>query len=318
MMPDKLYQDLRSLNLPILCVGDGFQLPSIDQGTNLLDNPDYTLTEITRQALDNSIIRLSMLIREGGDIPYGDFGDHVTVVGKRDLNIDDYVEIIDAYDQFLVGTNKSRLYFNTLYRRHLLGEHYDNNPLPCEKEKIIITQNNWDFNIDRDGNYQLFNGLVGTVSAVEPSNMNQLDKLKLKINFGKKVYNTDWIVYDTGIFRESLNNMLRFTHFENDQLVHEDIDGNYFVKLDKNQFDKLPPEEQSRYVRAIYNSPSILNINHLDFAYAISVHKFQGSEADRVAVLDESYVFGRDDEENGRRWLYTAVTRAKKYLLLIK
>ena len=69
MLPKKILEDLLTLKLPILAVGDGFQLPSIDAGTDLLDNPDYTLTEITRQAMDNSIIRLSMLIRNGGEIP---------------------------------------------------------------------------------------------------------------------------------------------------------------------------------------------------------------------------------------------------------
>jgi exodeoxyribonuclease-5 len=142
MMPSKLFEDLKLLKLPILVVGDGFQLPSIDVGTNLLDNPDYTLTEITRQALDNSIIRLSMLVRDGGEIPYGDYGDNVQVISKRGLYAGDYIEIMNNYDQLLVGTNRSRLYYNTLYRQHLLGEHYDNNPLPCVGEKVIITQNN--------------------------------------------------------------------------------------------------------------------------------------------------------------------------------
>jgi len=142
MMPIKLFEDLKKLRLPILVVGDGFQLPSIAQGTNLLEHPDYTLTEITRQALDNSIIRLSMLVRDGGEIPYGDYGENVQIVSKRNLYAKDYIEIMNNYDQFLVGTNKSRLYYNTLYRQELLGEHYDNNPLPCVGEKIIVTQNN--------------------------------------------------------------------------------------------------------------------------------------------------------------------------------
>ena len=109
-------EDLKLLKVPILCVGDGFQLPSIDVGTNLLDNPDYTLTEITRQALDNSIIRLSMLVRNGGIIPYGDYGENVQVISKKNIYAKDYIEIISNYDQLLVGTNRTRLYYNTLYK----------------------------------------------------------------------------------------------------------------------------------------------------------------------------------------------------------
>lgn len=39
----------------------------------------------------------------------------------------------------------------------------------------------------------------------------------------------------------------------------------------------------------------------------------QGSEYDNVVVLDESAFF-----EDGREWLYTAVTRAKKKLTIVR
>ena len=48
-------------------------------------------------------------------------------------------------------------------------------------------------------------------------------------------------------------------------------------------------------------------------AYALTCHKAQGSEYDFVIVLDESNLF-----ENGKEWLYTAITRAKKRLLIIR
>lgn len=320
MLPKKILEDLLTLKLPILAVGDGFQLPSIDTGTKLLDNPDYTLTEITRQAMDNSIIRLSMLIRNGGEIPYGDFGEHVQVINKNSLYAKDFIEIMTNYDQLLVGTNKTRLYYNNLYRRELLGEHFANNPLPCVDEKIIITQNNWDFNIDPAGEYNLFNGLIGTVTEVESTNIPELDKLKLKIEFGKKEYVTDWILYDTGIFRETLNNKVRFPYFDPDSAVMVDDKGNYVIKLESNEIWKLSEREKKEYVNILYNSADDdVKINQLDFAYAISVHKFQGSEADNVAVIDESWAFDRPENPDYKaRWLYTAVTRAKKFLLLVR
>jgi exodeoxyribonuclease-5 len=46
----------------------------------------------------------------------------------------------------------------------------------------------------------------------------------------------------------------------------------------------------------------------MDFGYAITCHKSQGSEWDHVLVLDES--FGNDKA----RWQYTAATRASKTL----
>lgn len=52
-----------------------------------------------------------------------------------------------------------------------------------------------------------------------------------------------------------------------------------------------------------------------DFGYAITVHKSQGSQADRVILFEER--FSKSSEEDWKRWLYTAVTRAKKELIIV-
>ena len=55
-------------------------------------------------------------------------------------------------------------------------------------------------------------------------------------------------------------------------------------------------------------------ISRFEFAYAITCHKAQGSEFDSGVVFDESWLFGEDRH----RWLYTAITRAKKRLLIVR
>jgi exodeoxyribonuclease-5 len=52
-----------------------------------------------------------------------------------------------------------------------------------------------------------------------------------------------------------------------------------------------------------------------DFAYALTVHKAQGSQAKRVIVFEER--FKQMSDEDWRRWLYTAVTRAEEELIII-
>ena len=47
-----------------------------------------------------------------------------------------------------------------------------------------------------------------------------------------------------------------------------------------------------------------------DYGYALTCHKSQGSQWDKVGVIDESRAFGA----HAARWLYTAVTRAAKEL----
>ena len=51
-----------------------------------------------------------------------------------------------------------------------------------------------------------------------------------------------------------------------------------------------------------------------DYAYAVTVHKSQGSEWDKVVVADDRMM--SHDKEFRKRWLYTAVTRARKELII--
>jgi ATP-dependent exoDNAse (exonuclease V) alpha subunit len=47
-----------------------------------------------------------------------------------------------------------------------------------------------------------------------------------------------------------------------------------------------------------------------DYGYALTAHKGQGSEYDRVVVLDQN-------PAERKRWMYTAMTRAKEKLVVI-
>jgi exodeoxyribonuclease V len=51
-----------------------------------------------------------------------------------------------------------------------------------------------------------------------------------------------------------------------------------------------------------------------DFGYALTVHKAQGSQAKRVILFEER--FAKMDDDQWKRWLYTAVTRAEEELYI--
>lgn len=57
------------------------------------------------------------------------------------------------------------------------------------------------------------------------------------------------------------------------------------------------------------------DVQLFDFAYAITVHKAQGSQAERVVLFEERFAKMTDDD--WRRWLYTAVTRASEELYIV-
>ena len=50
-----------------------------------------------------------------------------------------------------------------------------------------------------------------------------------------------------------------------------------------------------------------------DYGYCITCHKAQGSEYDKVLVFEE-FLKGGDHD----RWLYTAATRAKEKLVIVR
>ena len=52
-----------------------------------------------------------------------------------------------------------------------------------------------------------------------------------------------------------------------------------------------------------------------DYGYALTVHKSQGSESDKVILFEER--FKQMDDLLWKKWLYTAVTRAKNELYII-
>jgi exodeoxyribonuclease-5 len=53
--------------------------------------------------------------------------------------------------------------------------------------------------------------------------------------------------------------------------------------------------------------------DEFDYGYALTVHKAQGSQWDRLVLFDESFAF----RETRERWLYTAVTRAAEQITIV-
>jgi len=59
-----------------------------------------------------------------------------------------------------------------------------------------------------------------------------------------------------------------------------------------------------------------MQMNEFDFGYCITVHKAQGSEWDDVIVCDDGFL--NWDLSSRKQWLYTAVTRASKKLVIVR
>ncbi|HMO29573.1 ATP-dependent RecD-like DNA helicase [Enterovirga sp.] len=133
MVDEDLGRDLLGFGTPVLVLGDPAQLPPVKGAGYFTEHPpDAMLTEIHRQAKDDPIIALSALVREGGRLARGRYGES-EVVSRREID----AERILGADQVLVGMNKSRRAYTSRIRQ-LLGYR---DPMPAAGETLVCLRN---------------------------------------------------------------------------------------------------------------------------------------------------------------------------------
>lgn len=98
-------------------------------------------------------------------------------------------------------------------------------------------------------------------------------------------------------------------HWYTAEIYFPDEDRYFMGNISKYQFDS---ESMIMQVPGV----GYKNIGErFDFGYALTVHKAQGSQANRVLLFEEN--FPKWDRDQWKRWLYTAVTRAVEELYII-
>lgn len=178
-------------------------------------------------------------------------------------------------DQILCGKNITRHTMNNYYRNMQYGEDI---PAPIVGDKVICLKNNWD-KITATGD-ALVNGTIGTIEEIATYPNPWLNPMCI-IDFAPETIDkTD----------------------SRDQVFHE-------LLMD---YKLITTKEATVNKENFRMFPKKLRPEQFDYGYCITVHKSQGSEYDKVLVLEE--VLKRADHA---RWLYTACTRAAKKLTLV-
>ena len=289
MISADVLRDLLSFKVKCLFSGDGAQLPPVNGICPLMQLVDYTLTEIVRQAQDNPIIKIATMAREGKRIPYGNYGDAVSVVPKGYVRGEERERLFLKADQIICGLNRTRNALNAEIRRYKGIS--PNEILPVDGEKLICTLNNWEKTLDEKGDFFLVNGIIGFAKNVREG-YDKIATMDFRADFSDEEVRS---AFDVGIFTDG-----KYAHGYGDRavtlsdgtVVHEDD----YARM----FRKKPVSDEV--------------IDRFEFAYAITCHKSQGSEFDFVIVFDESWAF----QEEQNKWLYTEITRAKEKLLIIR
>lgn len=283
MAPKSLMDLLFSHNVHIICLGDPYQLPPIskDDDNHLLDSPHIFLDEIVRQEEDSEIIRLSMKIRQGETIDYFD-GKNAKVIPYSALN----TGILQWGDQILTATNEKRIAINNQMRalKGLSGN-------PADGDKIICLRNYWDFFSDNED--VLINGTVGilknsfqTWRRIPPFIKSKTRDLNILMG--------DLVI--PGLEEDTYHSLEMDTQMFLTGEKCVDWKTSYQLGKLKHKYGEIVPKEFA-------------------FAYAITYWKAQGSEWNKVVVLEEKFPF---DKETHKRAMYTAITRASNRLVWVR
>lgn len=283
MLPIQLWEQLLSHKVYVIACGDPFQIPPIDPNSDnhVLDNPHIFLDEIMRQAADSEIIQLSMNIRNMDPIAYKN-GKESMVVTKSAVQNGMYTWA----DQIIVGTNAKRAEINNLVRQ-LTGK---TGGKPQIGDKVISLENHWDL-ADLTGESALVNGTIGYITEIEETKISYPINLKFVIG-PIPVYRIS-IKTDTGeVFKDII------------------IDKKYIETGEKTLSPKQEYHIYKHRNKFRFAAPCLFN-----YGYAITGHRAQGSQWEKVVVVEES--FPRDRIEHAR-WLYTSVTRAENKIILVR
>ena len=280
MIPSAVLTDLRAYGIPLLCVGDHGQLPPVGEDAGVMKSPDIRLELIHRQAAGNPIIAVAAALRQGAGVD----------VIERALAVapDPRVRVLRGRE----GTGEAIKLAQDPARSFLIA--YTNatrialngavraslgrSGPPSAGDSVICLKNNYDHGP------LIANGVRGVLREVS-------------IAGGQwEHWQGGWIKCDTA--------------WETGATSKADVLAIQFSHVTFKDFVEIKEAGGPR-VRS-WDTIGML----LDFGYAMTCHKSQGSQAERVAVYVERSLARMQDDER-RRWLYTAATRAASELLFV-
>ena len=284
MISEDIFNDLKSYGIPIIFIGDHGQIPPIEGSLNLMANPQIKLEKVHRFAESNPLTKISMMARLEGYIPHGVYSDKIQKVRPKNPLITKFINESGDFTNtaIICGFNNTRIDLNNKIRTWRgFKDQY-----PSIGERVICLKNNKGSKM-----CPIYNGIQGTVKYIESF----FDHLKLRVDIdGEPKHYLGRV--SSKVFGNVKPIMNEFIYIEKE---NDDIDN---IKNRFSSYHKV--KKQKTY------------LDCFDFGYCLTVHKSQGSEWDRVCVIEQPCDYWKGS--NWNRWLYTSVTRAKNELLIVR
>jgi exodeoxyribonuclease-5 len=288
MVDERMAMDLQSFGVPILALGDPFQLPPVGGGGYYTGDgvePDWMLDTIHRQKEGGDVLDLAHKIRRG-DESY-----------KKQILVDlpkDGLKYAEENRQIIVGTNRRRWNYNLRIKSAF---DFGDMGQVVVGEKIIVLAN--------DPDRGVFNGQLLRVTGVSDGLREEEMSLRVKCDCGEP--------YSAPAVSESLSPVGLRVERKPECPVCGWVEKE--MPFWKAGFEGMKAEEAFKTDRSFGRKRRAV---YATYGYAITCHKSQGSQWKDVMVVDESFVFARDGKVMGRRWLYTAVTRASDSVVVVR
>ncbi len=284
MIDEEMLEDLKSFGIPIIVLGDPFQLPPIGGKPVLLQEIDVMLTEIMRQKEGDPIVYLSFLARKYRLPKVGKYGiSHVLPRWKLDndikTNYGEYDKLLTSASTIICRTNRSRNMLNRHIRENVYGL---TKKFPTMGDKVICRRNNWNLKIKDELELYMVNGLMGKICSPITTENIHMDECYLNVDFKPEMCKEDY--------------------FENIPIT-----GVPFMDIEE-ETAKIIDAKQYKYFK---KKDKICN--KFEYAYAITDYLAQGSSYSKVLIYDEHY----GERENYFKSLYTSITRAEDQVIVL-
>lgn len=286
---------LTDIGARMLVMGDPYQLPAVGQPSPY-DNakPDFELTEIHRQALDNPILYIANELKNKRMPKFGKYGgSHVIRVSQAEKKSDYILRRFQGENKIIAGRNKTRRAMNAS-ARELLGF---TGSFPNQGETLICLRN--------ESTNGLINGQLWKVLDVTPPFMHTCQYLWYNKRTGEKEFvDSVWGKHD------------HVPDFMLDKPVQVEAIALRLEAMNTGKEYALTREVivATAFFMGTQDSlhwKQLNGVSHFDYGYCLTGHKAQGSTFHDVFVYDESSIF-----EEPYRWLYSAATRPSNNLII--
>lgn len=184
----------------------------------------------------------------------------------------DKIQPLESYDTVLCWRNATRVRLNNMIRSNLGITH----SYPIKGEKLICLNNSYVHDLEYEGLGMLIVNGLNCISVSEPYDIDdESDTFKLK-------FKPDFIPQNNVFFD---------------------------TRCEKALFDTQSTGSVWKESEDADRDDDIVKV---DFGYALTVHKSQGSEWGNVLIINDY----EGNPRNYPNWLYTAITRGKKSITL--